>query len=53
MDKKTKKVTINPINDNDKCFQYSGLVALKDEEIVEKQQRLSKIKTLINKYNWK
>ena len=28
-----KKATINPFNDDDKCFQYAATVALNDEKI--------------------
>ena len=41
---KNKKSTINPKNNDDKCFQYA--VTLKDP------QRVSKIKPFIEKYNW-
>ena len=50
---KNKKVTINPINDHDKCFQYTATVTLNHEEIGKHSQRISKIKPFINKYNWK
>ena len=30
---KNKKATINPANDNDKCFQYTVTVTLDYEEI--------------------
>ena len=30
---KNKKATINPINDDDNCFQYVGTAALNHEEI--------------------
>ena len=30
---KNKKATINPINDDDKCFQYAATVTLNHKEI--------------------
>ena len=49
---KNKKGTINPINKKDnKYFQYDVTVVLKYEEIKNDQQRISKIKPFINKYN--
>ena len=50
---KTKKVTINPISDGDKRFQYIATVALNHEELEMNSERISKIKPFINKYNWK
>ena len=51
---KNKRATINPINKKDnKCFQYAVTVALNYEEIKKNLQRITKIKCLINKYNWK
>ena len=50
---KNKKARINVINDDDKCFQYVATVALNNKEIGRNWQRISKIKLLINKYNWK
>ena len=47
---KNKKTTINPINDNDKYFQYAATVALNHEEIGRNSQRISKIKPFINAY---
>ena len=48
-----KKATINPINQKDnKCFQYTVTAALNYEEMKKDPQRISKIKPLINKYNW-
>ena len=47
------KKTINPINDDDKCFQYTATVTLNHKEIGKDPHRISKIKPSINKYNWK
>ena len=46
---KTKKVTINPVNDDNKCFQYAATVALNYEEIGKNSERISKNKPFVNK----
>ena len=46
-----KKIT-NPINKKDKCFQYAITVALNHEEIRKHPERITKIKSFIDKYNW-
>ena len=48
---KDKKSTINPRNNDDKCFQYAATLALKFDNIDNHLERISKIKTFINKYN--
>ena len=50
---KNTKATINPKNNDNKCFQYAITVALNHKNIVKDLQRISKIKAFINKYNWK
>ena len=50
---KNKKSTINPINDDYKCFQYSATLALNIDKIGKNPQRISKIKPFIDQYNWK
>ena len=50
---KNKKATINPKNNEDKCFQYALTVALNYQEIKNNPERISKIKPLIDQYNWK
>ena len=50
---KNKKATINPKNNDDKCFQYALTVAINYEKIKKDPQRISKIKPFINQYNWK
>ena len=50
---KNKKVTINPVNDDGKCYQFVTTVALNQEEIGKHLQRIPKIKPFINKHNWK
>ena len=52
LDKK-KKQTKNLKNKDNKCFQYVAAVALNDGEIKWNPERVSNIKTFINKYNWK
>ena len=50
---KIKKSTINPINNDDKCFQYAVTLALNLDKIRKKPQRISKIKHFIDQCNWK
>ena len=51
---KNKGVTINPKNTKDKtCFQYAITVALNHQNIDRNPERISKIKPIINNYNWK
>ena len=50
---KYKKATINPNNNDNKCFQYALTVALNYEKIKKDPQRISKIKPFIDQYNWK
>ena len=50
---KNEKTTINPKNNEDKCFQYALIVALNYEQIKKNPQRISKIKPFIDQYNWK
>ena len=52
---KYKEPIINPINKKDnkcKCFQYAVTITLNYEEIKKYPQRITKIKTLINKNKW-
>ena len=49
----SKKATINPNNDDDKCFQYALTAALNHEQIGKNPQRISKIRSFIDQYNWK
>ena len=48
---KDKKSTINPKNNDDKCFQYAVTLALNLDKIKKDPQRVSKIKPFIEKYN--
>ena len=50
---RNKKATINPKNNDGKCFQYALTVALNYEQIKDHPERISKIKSFIDKYNWK
>ena len=50
---KNKKSTINPVNNDYKCFQYAVTLALNLDKIRKNLQRISKIKPFINQYNWK
>ena len=48
-----QKATINPKNKDDKCFQFALTVVLNYQNIKKDPQRISKIKLLIDQYNWK
>ena len=50
---KDKKSTINPKNNNYKCFQYAVTLALNLDEINNHPERISKIKPFIEQYNLK
>ena len=50
---KDKKSTINPKNNDDKCFQYAFTLAQNLDNIDNHPERISKIKPFINQYNWK
>ena len=50
---KNKKSTINPINNDYKCFQYAVTLALNLDKIRNNPQRISKIIPFIDQYNWK
>ena len=50
---KNKKSTINPINNDYKCFQYAVTLALNLDKIRKNPQRISKIKPFIDQYIWK
>ena len=47
---KNKQATINPRNNDDKCFQYPIPVALNHEQIKSHPERMSNI---IDRYDWK
>ena len=48
---KKKKATTNTKITDDKCFQYAATVGLNYEEIEPHPERVSNIKSFINKYN--
>ena len=50
---KDKKLTRNPKNNDDKCFQYAVTLALNLDNIDNHPERISKNKLFINQYNWK
>ena len=50
---KNKKSTINPKNNDHKCFQYAVTLALNLDKINSNPERISKIKPFIEQYNWK
>ena len=47
-----KKSTINPKNNDYKCFQYVVTLALNNDKINKHPRRVSKVKPFINQYNW-
>ena len=47
-----KIATINPKNEDNKCFQYSITVALNHQNIENHPERISNIKPFIDQYNW-
>ena len=49
---KNKKSTINPKNNDYKCFQYAVTLALNFDKINIHPERISKIKPFIEQYNW-
>ena len=49
---KKKKATMNPKNKDNKCFQYAATVVLNYEEIKWNPERVSNIKSFLNKDNW-
>ena len=49
---KMNKGTINPKNEDNKCFQYAATVTLNYDEIKWNSERVSNIWPFINKYNW-
>ena len=50
---KNNKATINPKNNDDKCFQYALTVVSNHEQIKKDPQKITKIKPFINQYRWK
>ena len=50
---KNEKSTINPKNNDNKCFQYALTVALNYEKTKKNLQIISNIKPFIDQYNWR
>ena len=50
---KDKKSTINPRNNDHKCFQYATTLAFNFDNINNHPEKISKIKPFIKQYNWK
>ena len=50
---KNKKATVNPKNNDGKCFQYALTAASNYEQIKKDHQRISKVKPFIDQYNCK
>ena len=50
---KDKKSTINPKNNDLKCFQYVVTLALNFDNINNHPEKISKIRPFIDQYNWK
>ena len=50
---KDKKSTINPKNNDYKCFQYAATLALNFGNINNHPEKISKIRPFIDQYNWK
>ena len=48
---KKEKATINPKNDDNKCFKYAVTFALNNRKTESHSQRVSNIKLFINNYN--
>ena len=50
---KDKKSTINPKNNDHKCFQYAATLALNFDNINNHPEKISKIRPFIEQHNWK
>ena len=50
---KDKKSTINPKNNDHKCFQYAATLALNFDNINNHPVKISKIRPFVDQYNWK
>ena len=49
---KDEKCIVNQKNNDNKCFQYATTLALNFNKIDRNHQRISKIKSFIDNYNW-
>ena len=50
---KDKKSTINPKNNDYKCFQYAATLALNLHKVNSYPERICKIAHFLEQYNWK
>ena len=50
---KDTKSTINPKNNDHKCFQYAATLALNFDNINNHPEKISKFRPFIDQYNWK
>ena len=50
---KNKNATINPKNNDEKCFQLSIAVAFNHDQFKSHPERISNINPFINQYTWK
>ena len=50
---KNEKGTVNPKNEDEKCFQYAVMLTLNHGKIESHPERVSNIKAFISKYKWK
>ena len=50
---KNKKATVNPKNNDDKCFQYAIAAALNYQNIKNNPERISNIQPFVEQYDWK
>ena len=48
---KNKKATINPKNNDDKCFQYALIAVLSLKQIKSHPERISNLQAFISQYN--
>ena len=49
---KDKKSTVNQKNNDNKCFQYATTLALNFDRVTNHPERVTKVKSFIDKYNW-
>ena len=49
---KDKKSTVNQKNNDFKCFQYATTLALNFDKVTNHPERVVKVKSFIDKYNW-
>ena len=49
---KDKRSTVNQKNNDFKCFQYATTLALNFDKVDNHPERVAKVKSFINNYNW-